>query len=177
MMVRPLGIAIIVLGSSGAVRARAEEPKGAATPLVGVELRVGGGLSAGGGSGASALRYSPIDVGALVEVALMDMPRVAAWGAIYYEGLGRSAFGLAGGARLYPMKRGPVRLSLGVTGTVAPYTIGGALVAGGACLTVGGRFRFCADLEGTVFVLGNDLPADRVVGQLQLVLAVGWNAL
>ncbi len=177
MLARPIGLAVLlVLAFIRTGAARAEE-KPQASPLVGVELRAGGGISVGGGAGAAAFRYSPVDVGALVEVAVMEMPRVAAWASIYYEGLGRSAFGLAGGARLYPMKHGPLRLSAGLTGTVAPYTIGGIEVGGGACLTAAVKFRLCADLLGTVFFLGNDLPTDRVVGQLQLVLAVGFNAL
>lgn len=143
--------------------------------LTSIEARVGYGLAFGGGSGGSSQRLSPITLTALVNHAIVAEPWTSVFGGIVAEGYGRGSAGLQVGARVRPA-RGRLRLAGGAQGLLVPATLFGPLSSVGACLPVVGSLNMCADIEAVLFVVGTDLPDERVAGQVQLVLGLAFDA-
>jgi len=143
--------------------------------LITVEARMTEGLAVGGGQGRSVWRLAPYTIGAFAEVATVEEPWTTLYAGGYFEGGDRAAAGAALGARVRP-GRGPLRFGAGVTGTVVPYTIGGATAAGAYCLEALGP-QACLEAELVIFLVGDDLPDDGAAAQLQLGLEVGFDAL
>lgn len=145
-------------------------------PLLGMEVRIAGGIAFGGGGGYTGIKAAPITVSLLAELAILHDPWIGLYGTAYAETYGRAAFGLGAGLRLHPTRKS-LRLSLGFQGTVAPYTTGGVIAGIGLCYKVPHFGRFCGDVEGVALFLGNDIPEGQVVTQLQFALSVGFDAL
>jgi hypothetical protein len=152
-----------------------ERSAAASPPLLGVEARVGYGVAFGGTSSRDGWKLGTLTAGALAEYAVMDAPRVSLYGEAYWEGLKRGGFGVGGGVRLLPGPNG-LRLGIGLTSVVVPYTHGGAQATVGECLTVRAA-RLCLDVAAAAYFFGGDLAQNGVDAQLRLVFAAGFNAL
>ncbi len=163
-----LGMVVLVLSGSS-VRAETISPA-----LVTAEVRAGAGLAVGGGAGQSQWRQSPVTVGALADFAILTEPWTTLYGGAIVEGGDRVTAGITGGVRLWPGHGAGGRLAAGGVAILVPFQLLGGQTALGYCM--GGSMRVCGDIEATVFFAGNDLPDDRVAGQLQLVLGVGFSA-
>jgi|GEM_PF-1634457 len=146
------------------------------TSMLGIEARIGQGISMGGGQGTSTVRMSPLWIGVLADYAINDQPWTTVWGSIYVEGDDRGGVGLQGGLRVYP-GRGDVRAGIGLSSVIAPYTIVGPVASLGRCWSVTDGFSLCGDVEATAFVFGNDLPEGRIASQVQGLLGVRFDAL
>lgn len=170
---RALTLALALIGWLSARDALADvdgEP-----PLTALEARVGYGVAFGGGPGGSVERWSPMTFTALVDHALVVEPWTSIFGGVAVEGHGRGAAGAVLGARVRP-GRGRIRIAGGGVAMLIPATLFGPLASVGACLPMAGALHLCADIEATLFVAGTDLPEDRIAGQTQLVLGVGFDA-
>jgi len=165
-----LWLVLWALTALGAREAAASPP-----PMLGVEARVGGGVSIAGTPNKSGLAVGALTLSVLAEYLVMEQPRVSLYGEALFETLKRGGFGLAGGVRLRPLKSG-LRVGIGIVGMLTPYTHGGVSAMVGQCLSK--KFlRGCLDLEGAAFVLGSDLPSNGVDGQVRLVFSVGFDAM
>ena len=141
--------------------------------VVGVEARVGHGVSVGGGVGGSVWGASPVTVSVLAEMAVRQQPRTAVFGGLVWEGVQRASVGGTGGVRLRPFANG-LRLSAAAIALLAPNTAYGVTTGVGYCW--GRGIKICGDLEGAMFPWGSDIPKDRVAGQIQMVLGVFFDA-
>jgi hypothetical protein len=147
----------------------------AADPLYEAELRVGYGISVGGGQGMTATSATPLTLAALGSIAINDEPRVSAYGGLVVETLDRSSAGVMAGVRLSPAGS-PFRFAAAGTWLVAPYTLWGAIASAGACKHVGAGWSACGDLQLTAYIAGTDLPDGRSVTQVQGVLGMVFDA-
>jgi hypothetical protein len=152
--------------SLGAARAWGQE-RG---PLYDVGVRAAGGLAVGGGAGTFALTSAPFAIGARAATLVSDDPRLWAYAGAFLEFEGRAGVGLEAGARIAP-GGGHLRLGAGVTAVVAPYTLAGPSLEGAWCLGLASG-RLCAGGDLLLFVVGSDLPADRVAAEARFT--VGW---
>jgi len=147
-------------------------------PLVIIDVRLSAGIAVGGQTGHVVGRVAPFTLGINADILLADHPWTSFYIGPYIEGVDRIALGAYGGVRVRPL-RGGMRLQAGFNALLVPYTLGGVSAGGGYCYAVGKKsaVRLCADLEGVLFFLGSDLPANRVAGQLNLLLGASFNAL
>ena len=147
----------------------AESPRS----TIGLEARVGQGISVGGGAGQAAWRLSPTTVSAIAEIAIREQPWTTAYGGIVWEGGRRASVGGTLGIRVLPFGAG-LRLGGGALVILAPNTALGMTASVGRCW--GEDVKFCSDIEGAVFPWGTDVPEDRVAGQIQIVMGVAFEA-
>lgn len=162
--VRPLACAIVLAVAIPATAGAADPP------ILAIEPRVGRGVSLGGGAGEASARLSPLTFGVLVEYAFRSDPWVSCYGGPYAELLDRGSIGAIAGLRFRPAS-GWARIGLGGVAIFAPYTLAGPTVSFGGSFAVGG-VPLSVDIEGAAFVVGNDLPAGTVAGQIQVVVGV-----
>ncbi|MGN6107006.1 MAG: hypothetical protein ACTHU0_18010 [Kofleriaceae bacterium] len=141
----------------------------AAEPLWEAELRMGYGVTVGGGDGMTSQRASPLTIAATGAVAIREQPAVAAYGGLVVETLDRNSVGAIGGVRL---TSGALRLSGGGAWIFAPRTLWGATVSGGACHRMSEALALCADLQLTAYFAGTDLADGRTATQLQGVVGM-----
>lgn len=146
-----------------------------AEPLVEAGLGLGWGLALGGGAGQMTTKLTALTLQATGSIAIEEDPRLAGFGGLVVETLGRSAVGGMLGARLHP-GAGQLRLAGGATILAAPYTLYGAFASGGTC-TGGKAIRYCGDLQLTSFFAGSDLADGHTVTQVQLVAGAVFDAL
>ncbi len=174
---RALALAAILAAilCGGSRRAEADAEATDDPPLIAVEGRVGYGMAFGGGAGVSVERWSPVTLSGLVETAVWSDPWASIFGGVAVEGHGRGAAGAIGGLRLRPT-RGQLRLSGGLAAMFFPETAFGPMASGGTCWGLG-AMNLCGDVEATMYVIGSDIPDQRVAGQIQLVVGVGFDAL
>ena len=174
---RALALAAILAAilCGGSRRAEADADATDDPPLIAVEGRVGYGMAFGGGAGVSVERWSPVTLSGLVETAVWSYPWASIFGGVAVEGHGRGAAGAIGGLRLRPT-RGQLRLSGGLAAMFFPETAFGPMASGGTCWGLG-AMNLCGDVEATMYVIGSDIPDQRVAGQIQLVVGVGFDAL
>ena len=153
-------------------------PAQAIPPLVLIEVRLSAGVAMGGNPGYVVGRVAPFTLGIGAEILLRDHPWTSFYVGPYIEGVDRIGLGAYGGVRVRPLRNG-TRLQAGFNALVVPYTLGGVTAGGGYCYAVGkkGAVRLCADLEGVLFFLGSDLPANRVAGQLNLLVGASFHAM
>jgi hypothetical protein len=173
---RALALAAIFAAILCGGSARAEAEVTDDPPLIALEGRVGYGMAFGGGAGVSVERWSPITLSALVETAVWSDPWASIFAGVAVEGHGRGAAGAIGGLRVRPT-RGQLRLSGGLAAMFFPETAFGPVASGGTCLPFGAAVNLCGDVEATMYVIGSDIPDQRVAGQIQLVVGVGFDAL
>jgi hypothetical protein len=166
-----LGLAIMTLAAASPALVHADDERAIGV----VEARVIGGLAAGGGAGVSAWRRAPTHLGILVEHATMVEPWTSIYGEIFFEGFDRGGAGAGLGLRVRP-RAGSYRASVGVESVVTPYTLAGVVAGAGACplgLPLG---RACLDVEGRLYLLGDDLPEGRVAAMLTVSLGASFDA-
>jgi hypothetical protein len=161
----------VVLGALVVLEGHAHAENG----LLQAELRLGYGVSMGGGGGHMATRATPLNVAAIAALAIRDEPRVYAYGGLAAETLDRNTVGALGGVRLAP-SGSPLRLAAGAAWWFAPYTLYGATASGGACWRRSG-IGVCGDIQLAVYVAGSDLAEGRTLTQVQGVLGVVFDAL
>lgn len=159
----------VALTGPGAATARAEPQ-----PLWAGEVRLGGGVSLSSAQGQMGMRRSPLTIAATAAIAVQDVPPLAVVGGLYIETLDRTAAGVTAALRLTPGSH--MRLAIGTTVLVAPYTLYGATGSVGACLRASTGLAFCGDLEFTTFIAGSDLAEGHAVTQVQLVGGVRFDA-
>jgi len=163
--VRSISLLLVLAGAAPA----------AADPLYEAELRVGYGISVGGGQGMTSTRSTPLTLAALGSIAINEEPRVLGFGGLVVETLDRSSAGVMAGVRLAPAGS-PFRLAAAGTWMVAPFTLWGAIASAGACKRVGKAWSACGDLQLTAYVAGSDLPDGHSVTQFQGVLGMVFDA-
>jgi hypothetical protein len=146
-----------------------------ADPLADLELRLGYGLAVSGGGGMTATRTTPLTVTAQGAVLFRDEPQLAAYGGLVVETLDKSSVGAVAGVRLTGLDRA-FRLAGGATTIIAPFTLWGATASGGVCRRNARGLGACADLQLTAYFAGTDLPKDRTVTHLQVVLSLVFDA-
>jgi hypothetical protein len=154
-------------------------PASAREPLLRIDFNVGGGLNMGdGGLNGPVWRASPFTFTLLGDYAINQQPWVTLFFGLRGEALAKGGIGALVGARIHPLE-GMLHLGVGGVAIVAPYTIAGVLAGGGICKrhALGPKVALCGDLEATAYFLGSDVPAGKVVTQLQLVLGVSFDAL
>lgn len=152
---------------------------GAREPLLRIDVQVGGGIDlADGGSNGAVWRGAPFTFTLLADYAINAQPWVTLFGGLRGEALARGGIGALFGARLHPY-RGLLHLGAGGVAMVAPYTIAGVIAGAGLCArhALGEKIGLCGDVEATAWFLGSDVPANKVVTQLQLVFGVSFDAL
>ncbi len=159
----------VALTGSGTAAARAEPQ-----PLWAGEVRLGGGVSLSSAQGQMGMRRSPLTIAATAAIAVHDVPPLAVVGGLYLETLDRTAAGATAALRLTPGAH--MRLAIGATLLVAPYSLYGATGSVGACQRASAGLAFCGDLEITTFIAGSDLAEDHAVTQVQLIGAVRFDA-
>jgi hypothetical protein len=140
--------------------------------LITAEVRVGYGVSAGGGAGRASLRGSPLVLAARVAVAIREEPRMSGYGGLVVETLDRTGIGGEAGVALEPTRK--TRLRAGAIAMVAPYRLWGGAVGGGRCL--GGATKVCLDVDADLFVGGSDLPAGSAAVQIMFGVGIGFDA-
>lgn len=141
-----------------------------------VEARMLAGVASGGGRGGDMVfRPSPLHLGLLGETAVMVEPWTSLYGEVFVEAKGREAFGVGLGARVRP-RTGQLRASIGVEAIVAPYSLLGVVAGAGSCPLHFDIGRMCADVEGRIYLTGDDLPAERVAAQLTASIGVAFDA-
>lgn len=174
-MVRIQSLALIAVSAAtlagGPARASAEEDPA----LTSVEARFGYGLAFGGGAGGSIQRLSPLTIAMVVDHAVVAEPWTSMFAGVIAEGNGQGAAGIIVGGRVRP-GRGRLRISGGAEGLLFPSTLFGPLASVGTCLSIRDIWNFCGDVQATLFVAGSDLPDQRIAGQAQLVLGIGFDA-
>lgn len=158
-------VSTTIAASAGAVRAE---------PLGSVEVRTHFGVSAGGGSGRTTVRTTPLTFSALGRWAVRDQPRISAYGGLVIETLDRVGAGMEGGMALLSGRR--ARLRAGAKAIAYPYTLYGPTLGASVC-TVPEGMRGCADVMLDVFVAGTDLPDDGAAVQVLFGLGVVIDAL
>jgi hypothetical protein len=147
-----------------------------AQPLWQVELHAGYGLAVAGSGAAMSRRTTPLTITALAAFAIDADPPLAAYGGLVVETLDRSAAGVAFGVELSP-PGSRLHLAGGGIAMLAPYTLWGATVSGGACARATRAIAACGDLQLTAFLAGSDLGDGRAVTQVQLVGGLVFDAL
>lgn len=152
-------ICFLVLGERGAHAER--EPS-----LWEAELRLGYGVSMTGGDEMSSTSTTPLDVSAILAIAIREEPRVYAFGGIVAETLERTGVGVVAGVRLAPGS-GAIRVAAGGTWIAAPATLWGAMGSAGVCLR--GALGLCLDAELTSYFAGTAIGPDQTITQVQLV--------
>jgi hypothetical protein len=165
-----LAFGLVLATTLGPAPAHAEEEP----PIIAVEARVGYGMAFGGGAGSSVERWSPVTISALVDHAVVTEPWTSLFAGVAVEGHGRGAAGGIVGLRVRPAGR--VRVAGGAIGLLVPATLFGPLASVGMCFPVASALHVCADLEGSLFVAGSDLPDDRIAAQAQLVAGIAFDA-
>ncbi|RMH36236.1 MAG: hypothetical protein D6689_22850 [Deltaproteobacteria bacterium] len=149
-------------------------PASAGEPaLTRIEANVAGGVSVGGGSGASATKVAAYTVGAIIDHAIVADPWVTAQAGVFFEGGDRAGVGVRAGVRVHPAGT-RTRFGAAIVSVVAPYTFAGVAASAGYCWPFGG-IAACADVEGGAFALGDDLAEGTVAAQLQLVLGMRFD--
>jgi hypothetical protein len=160
-------ICLLMLGERGA---RAErEPS-----VWEAELRLGYGVSMTGGDGMTTTSTTPLDVSAILAIAIRDQPRVYAFGGITAEALDRTGVGVVAGVRLVPLA-GAMRLAAGGTWIAAPATLWGAMGSAGVCHR--GDLGLCLDAQLTSYFAGTAIGPDQTITQVQLVAGLVFDAL
>lgn len=140
-----------------------------------VALRAEKGLTLGGGAGASSWRMSPFHVSALVEMPVLEAPRVGMLAGMIVETGGRLAVGAQMGLRAHAAL-GRARFAMTADALFAPYSLFGAGIEVGTCRTVKSLdVPVCIDLRGSAYFLGSDLPEDRVLAQMGLVIGAEFD--
>ncbi len=140
--------------------------------LVQAEVRVGYGVSLGGGAGRASLRGSPLVLAARLAIAIRDQPRMSGYGGLVVETLDRTGVGGEAGVTLEPSARG--RLRVGAIAMVAPYRLWGGAVGAGRCWR--GATHLCLDVDADIFVGGSDLPSGGAALQILVGLGIGFDA-
>jgi hypothetical protein len=148
----------------------------AADPLWEAEVRLGFGVALGGGQGQMTTKASPLTIAGVGTIAIQDEPRLAAFGGVILETVGRTSVGGTFGVRLKP-GAGDLRLAAGATILAEPYSLYGAMGSIGTCRGLGKAAHLCGDLQLTAYFAGSDLAPDHTVTQAQLVAGVVFDAL
>jgi hypothetical protein len=150
--------------------ASAEEAIVEANPALGtIEARVTAGMAVGGGAGTEVVRMAPIDVGVYGQVAINEEPWVWLQGGIFAELGDRAAVGGSLGPRI--RLGGDWRAGVAGVGIIAPYTLAGASGWLGRPIHFGGA-ALLPGVEVVAYVIGSDLPEDRVATQIGFTLGV-----
>lgn len=176
---------VSLVGTAGTVAAAppTKDSKTGATepdmppPLYSVELRLGKGVEMGGSGEMTTTRGTPLNVSAIVAIAINEQPWINAYGGMTAELVDRNAVGAVAGVQV-PVRGTALRLSAGGTYLFSPFTLWGASAAVGGCAR--GRFgqlRVCGDVEMTAFFAGTDLADGKMVTQVQARLGVAFDAL
>lgn len=146
-------------------------------PLYSIELRFGKGVEMGGSGEMTTTRGTPLNVSAIVAIAINESPWINAYGGMSAELVDRNAVGAVAGVQV-PVRGTGIRISGGGTYMFSPFTLWGASAAVGGCAR--GRFGqlgLCGDLEMTAFFAGTDLADDKIVTQLQIRLGMVFDAI
>ena len=148
-----------------------------AQPALGeVEVRLGYGLSMGGGSGGMpSRRPTPLTITLTGAMAIRDEPRLLAYGGLVAEALDRNSIGAVAGVRL-TRADSKLRFSGGAAYIFAPFTLWGATASGGMCFLRKHGKALCGDLQVTAYFTGNDLAEAHTVTQVQGVLGMVFDA-
>jgi hypothetical protein len=149
--------------------ARAEEP-----PILSLEVRLSGGLTLAEAS-SSTMKPSPVGVGIGAESAVIAYPWTSVYGAVYLDTISAIDMGVAAGLRFRPQS-GWMRFGIGGTAVLVPSMKAGIQAAFGGCMRPG-QTHFCLDIEGTTFVVGDNLPSGMVDAQLGVALEIGLDVL
>lgn len=146
-------------------------------PLYSVELRFGKGVEMGGSGEMTTTRGTPLNVSAIVAIAINEQPWINAYGGMTAELVDRNAVGAVAGAQV-PVRGTALRVSAGGTYMFSPFTLWGASAAVGGCARGKlGQLRICGDVEMTAFFAGTDLADGKMVTQVQARLGVAFDAL
>jgi hypothetical protein len=178
---------MILIGTAGT--AAADEPKKDSKapvkekeleplpPLYSIELRFGKGIEMGGSGEMTTTRGTPLNVSAIVAIAINESPWINAYGGMSAEIVDRNAVGAVAGVQL-PVRGTGIRVSAGGTYMFSPFTLWGASAAVGGC-TRGkfGQLGLCGDVELTSFFAGTDLADGKMVTQIQVRMGVTFDAL
>ncbi|HTE55987.1 MAG TPA: hypothetical protein VK698_34275 [Kofleriaceae bacterium] len=171
-----LALVLSVIGGMADRSARADDvDQTIDRPIIALEGRIGYGMAFGGGAGVSVERWSPVTFSALVDHAVVTDPWTSVFVGVAVEGHGRGAAGAIAGLRVRPTSS-QLRLAGGGALMVFPATAFGPLASVGTCIAMATALDVCGDLEATVFVVGSDIPDERIAGQIQLVIGVGFDA-
>ncbi len=177
---------MIMIGTAGI--AEAEQPKQDTKappnkeleklpPLYSIELRFGKGIEMGGSGEMTTTRGTPLNVSAIVAIAINEQPWINAYGGMSAELVDRNAVGAVAGVQV-PVRGTPLRVSAGGTYMFSPFTLWGAAAAVGGCARgTFGQLSICGDVEMTAFFAGTDLAEGKMVTQLQVRLGVAFDAL
>ncbi len=137
------------------------------------ELRLGYGISVGGGEGMPSTRGSPLTFSGTASVAFNEDPLLYGYGGILIETLDRSSVGAVAGVRVLV---GKVRLAGGGVRIFKPYTLWGGVVSAGTCKRLSANMQGCGSAEVTAYFAGDDLPSGHTVMQAQLVMSMVFDA-
>jgi hypothetical protein len=161
-------LAAFTLAGSSALRA----PRAAADPIE-LEVRVAGGLAAGGGAGRSSVHGAPLVITAGGAIPIRAQPWTLGYANLVIETLDRTGAGGEAGLRVVVSG---MRLHAGGKSIMKPYTLHGVTFGVGRCLGLGG-VKPCATLAADVFVAGTDLPDQGAVTQLLAGVGLVFDAL
>ncbi len=160
---------LVVAGALGANRAAA------ADSLWQAEVRAGYGIAVGGSGARMSTRATPLTLAAIASFAFNEEPPLWGYGGLIVETLDRNAAGVVFGVRVSP--RDSLRLSVGGTWLVAPYTLFGVTASAGSCRRALPHADVCGDVQLTEYIAGSDLAEGHTVTQVQLVVGVVFDAL
>jgi len=149
--------------------ARADEP-----PILSLEVRLSGGLMLAEQS-SSVTKPSPVGIGVGAEYAAIAYPWTSIYGDLYLNTMTDVGMGVAAGLRFRP-QTGWMRFGIGGTALVIPTMKAGIQAAFGGCIKPGNS-HFCLDLEGTAYVVGDELQQGQVDAQLGIALEIGIDVL
>lgn len=149
--------------------ARADEP-----PILSLEVRLSGGLTLAEAS-SSAMKPAPLGIGVGAEYAAIAYPWTSIYGNVYLDTMTDVGMGVAAGLRFRPQS-GWMRFGIGGKALLIPSMKAGIQAAFGACMKPGNT-HFCLDIEGTAFVVGDELQQGQVDAQLGIALEVGLDVL
>jgi len=142
---------------------------------LGLGARLSGGLTLAEAS-SSAMKPSPVGIAVGAEYATIAYPWTAVYGNVYLNTLTDVGLGLAGGLRFRPQSSW-MRFGVGGTALVLPTAKAGIQAAFGGCIRPGNSSHYCLDIEGTTYVVGDDLQQGQVDAQLGIALEVGIDVL
>jgi hypothetical protein len=142
-----------------------------AEPLGEAEVRFGYGLALAKRGEMSTRKASPLTITATASVRTSYEPPLAVWGGLLIETIDRTSVGGVAGIRLQP-EGAAWRLAAGGVAIVAPATLYGPTVSGGACMRSSKSTRLCLDAQLTAYLGGDDLADQQVVTHVQLAGSV-----
>lgn len=140
-----------------------------AEPLGDAEVRLGYGVALAERGEMTTRRATPLTVAAIAGVRTSYEPPLSAYGGLIAETLDRTSVGGLAGVRLEGER---FRASAGGVAIVAPRTLYGPMVTGGACTRAASSLRLCGDLQLTAYLGGTDLVDGHVVTHVQLAIAM-----